>query len=175
MNKLPRRVISGAQTGADQAGLWAAKRCGLQTGGWMPKGFRTLEGSRPDLAGLFGLQEHKSDTYPPRTFLNAKESDGTLRIALDFNSAGEKCTLKAVQQYRKPYFDIHVSRDPHDPEQKRLFTRTTIAEIRSWIQQHNIQTLNVAGNSEKTAPGIQAFGEWYLTLLFSNIKYSQAT
>jgi hypothetical protein len=32
------RVISGGQTGADQAGLAAAKRLGVPTGGFMPKG-----------------------------------------------------------------------------------------------------------------------------------------
>ena len=30
-------VISGGQTGVDQAGWRAAKACGIRTGGWMPK------------------------------------------------------------------------------------------------------------------------------------------
>ena len=29
------RVISGGQTGADQAGLRAARACGIPTGGWL--------------------------------------------------------------------------------------------------------------------------------------------
>jgi hypothetical protein len=32
---LPERVVSGGQTGADQAGLIAARRFGIPTGGWM--------------------------------------------------------------------------------------------------------------------------------------------
>jgi RNA polymerase sigma factor (sigma-70 family) len=40
-----RKVISGGQTGADQAGLFAAEAFGIETGGWMPKGFLTLAGN----------------------------------------------------------------------------------------------------------------------------------
>jgi Circularly permutated YpsA SLOG family len=35
------RVVSGGQTGADQAGWRAARAVGLATGGWMPYGFLT--------------------------------------------------------------------------------------------------------------------------------------
>jgi hypothetical protein len=35
------RVISGGQTGADQAGWRAARAAGIPTGGFMPKGFLT--------------------------------------------------------------------------------------------------------------------------------------
>ena len=66
-NLLPEKVISGGQTGADQAGLIAAEKAGITTGGWMPKGFRTLDGPNPGLAARFGLREHPSEEYPPRT------------------------------------------------------------------------------------------------------------
>jgi Circularly permutated YpsA SLOG family len=38
---LLKKIISGGQTGADQAGLRTAKRLGIETGGWMPQGWRT--------------------------------------------------------------------------------------------------------------------------------------
>jgi hypothetical protein len=38
------KVISGGQTGVDIAALWAAKALGFQTGGMMPKGWRTRGG-----------------------------------------------------------------------------------------------------------------------------------
>jgi Circularly permutated YpsA SLOG family len=41
------KIISGGQTGADQAGWRAAKACGLETGGWMPKGWKTELGCSP--------------------------------------------------------------------------------------------------------------------------------
>ena len=37
-------VISGGQSGADQAGWRAAQACDIPTGGWMPFGFLTEEG-----------------------------------------------------------------------------------------------------------------------------------
>jgi len=42
------RVISGGQTGADIAGLKAAKAFGIPTGGYMTSGFRTLDGYKPE-------------------------------------------------------------------------------------------------------------------------------
>jgi hypothetical protein len=35
------RVISGGQTGVDQAALRAARACGIATGGWAPLGWLT--------------------------------------------------------------------------------------------------------------------------------------
>lgn len=49
-----RRVISGGQCGVDVAALRAAKRAGLQTGGTMPRGWRTLDGPRPEYAAEYG-------------------------------------------------------------------------------------------------------------------------
>jgi len=46
------RVISGGQTGADQAGWRAARASGIPTGGAMPGGFLTEDGARPDFAEL---------------------------------------------------------------------------------------------------------------------------
>lgn len=96
MNRI-ERVISGGQTGADQGGLVAAKSLGIPTGGFLPKGCTTLDGPRPDLLMAYGLEEHESSEYPPRTYANVQASAGTIRFAADFNSAGERCTLKAIR------------------------------------------------------------------------------
>ena len=45
-------IISGGQTGADQGGLLAARKSGIQTGGWCPLGWRTELGPAPWLAVL---------------------------------------------------------------------------------------------------------------------------
>jgi hypothetical protein len=139
------KIISGGQTGADQAGLFAAKKLNLKTGGWMPKGFRTLEGPNFELSSLYGLQEHKSYYYSPRTYQNVKESDGTVRFATNFESSGEICTMKAIVQYDRPFFDIDLTLE--DLESK-------IVDFKSWLKCYSITTLNVAGNSESTSPGI---------------------
>lgn len=42
------------------------------------------------------INEHKSSSYSPRTYHNASISDVTVAIAVDHNTAGEKCTQKAA-------------------------------------------------------------------------------
>jgi predicted Rossmann-fold nucleotide-binding protein len=132
------KVISGGQTGADTGGLMAAKRFGIETGGWMPKGFKTLAGPRPYMAEKYSCKEHTSDSYAIRTELNVKESDATVRFAGDFSSRGEICTLNAIKKYKKPYFDVDLS----DPPEVREFLE--------WLEANKVLTLNVAGNSEQT-------------------------
>lgn len=133
-------VRSGGQTGADIAGLIAAKKCNLKTGGVMPKNFRTEDGDRPEYEELYGVTEHTSYKYPPRTFENARDADGTIRLACNFTTAGEKLTLKAAQQYNKPYIDVDMT----DP---RPYT-----DVVEWIKNHDIKVLNVAGNSASKCP-----------------------
>jgi Circularly permutated YpsA SLOG family len=45
-------VISGGQTGADQAGWRAAQACDIPTGGWMPLHFMTENGPDGSLGRL---------------------------------------------------------------------------------------------------------------------------
>lgn len=52
-----RKVISGCQNGADQAGLYVAKKYGIETGGWIPKGWKTLNGSKPEFGPMYNIQQ----------------------------------------------------------------------------------------------------------------------
>jgi len=130
-------IISGAQRGADQAGLAAARDNDLLTGGTAPKGWITLNGPNPVLAKL-GLIESNSPKYPPRTYDNVKNSDGTIRLAYDFTTSGEVCTLKAITFYEKPYFDCDLNDLPG------------VALVINWLAKNNIKVLNIAGNAGKT-------------------------
>lgn len=125
----PIQIISGGQTGADQGALVGAKQIGIKTGGWMPRGFLTEAGPCPALAPLYGMQEHPSPKYPPRTRQNVKDADGTVWVGgstgLDI---GFQCTYNAVERYGKPFL-----RDP-DP-----------ITLRQWVETWHIQILNVAG------------------------------
>lgn len=156
-----KKVISGGQCGADIAALIAAKKFGIETGGWAPNGFITQYGKKPEYADLYNLKEHPSPKYPPRTYANAKESDGTIRFAGDFNSSGEKCTLKAINQYNKPYLDVDLlSMKSYEDE---------VEKIIEWINKHRIEVLNIAGNSEKTFQGTAAETQEILELLFAKL------
>jgi hypothetical protein len=149
-------MAKAPQTGADQGGILAARKYGLKTGGWIPKGFLTEEGPQPQWE-KFGLVETKSSSFGPRTYANVHDSDGTLRVAKNFNSGGEKCTLNAIIKFKKHYIDIHYD----DP--------LPIDEVVQWIKLNKIKILNVAGNRESVAPGIQKFTEEYLTEVFKKL------
>jgi hypothetical protein len=136
------KIISGAQNGVDQAALAVAKMEGFETGGTMPYGFRTLDGPRRDLAEEYNLSEHSRPDYPPRTYQNVRDSDATLRIYNNPNSLGEICTLRAIHHYNKAYFDIDLRSPP------------AVDDVVDWLRNKGVHTLNVAGNSEKTCPGI---------------------
>jgi len=145
-----RKIISGGQNGADQAGLRVAKEFQVETGGWIPAAWRTLDGPRPDLGTDYGLICHSSDGYVPRTLANARDSDATVRLAYDFGSKGEICTLNGIKKHKKKYFDIDLS-NPPPPE-----------EMANWLCENNISVLNVAGNSESTFAGCGQKAEEYL-------------
>ena len=49
-----RKIISGGQTGADQAALDAAIKLGIAHGGWIPKGRLTEKGTLPNKYQLCG-------------------------------------------------------------------------------------------------------------------------
>lgn len=152
-----KKVVSGGQTGADEGGLIAAKKAGLETGGYVPKGFITEYGPNPDLGRTYGLVETVSSNYVPRTYANAKLGDGTIRFATDFTSRGEIVTLDGIAKYNKPYIDVHVSNP------------CPISDVVRWIKDNNIEVLNVAGNRESTSPGIQEFVVYFLEKVFKEL------
>jgi len=55
-------IVSGGQTGADIAGLRAARALDIPTTGFMPKGWTTERGPKPEYAQKFGLLEWTSLT-----------------------------------------------------------------------------------------------------------------
>jgi hypothetical protein len=129
-------IISGGQTGADQAGIHAGRALGLATGGYAPLGWKTLAGPMPSLGTDYGLIECGSPDYPARTARNVFNSDATVRFAADFNSPGELCTLHAINRYKKPHFDFDL--DLLDEFQPQFV---------NWLTLHSVRVLNVAGNS----------------------------
>lgn len=137
-------VISGGQTGADQAGLFAAYECGIETGGYAPFGFKTSIGNNAALLkDKFNLIEHSSRDYSLRTALNVKMSDATVRLATNFNTAGELCTMKAIRRYEKPFIDIDLN---HIGEQ---YINESAEALLKFLAVNNILVLNIAGNADR--------------------------
>lgn len=157
-----RKVVSGGQTGVDQAALRAAKRVGLETGGWAPRGWKTIDGSAPWLA-QYGLVEYRdpcarASVYAARTLANIRDSDATIRIARNWDSPGELCTLRGIQMYGKPHFDVSDGSDD------------VVLRLHQFIVNNHVVVLNVAGNSERTAVGIGALAEAFLVRVFERIR-----
>jgi hypothetical protein len=159
---MPRliRVISGAQTGSDQAALRAAKSLNIETGGWLPKGWLTEDGPRPEYAELYGCQEHSSPAYPPRTHKNAASADMTLWLGRT-GSPGYWCTKKGCDLAKTPFreytepFPTHMMFYVVDQIASRFYGRD--------------YSLNIAGPRESTQPGIGERAEAFLVELFKEL------
>ena len=130
-----KKIISGGQIGADRAGLEIAKELGFETGGAVPKGYRTENG--PDLSlKEFGCVEHASSDWTPRTYANVSDSDATV-IFGDVRSPGSRST-----------------RDFCDLRGKPCLANPTAYNLVVWLCVGEYEILNVAGNRESTNPGI---------------------
>ncbi len=157
------RVISGGQTGVDQAALCAATSLGIAIGGWCPPG-RVCEGGL--IPANFPLKETPDDRSPDapdiprsqRTEWNVRDSDGTLVLCLGPVSdadPGTRFTADCATRYGKPIFVA----DPGDLVDAR--------RVREWIDAHGIQTLNVAGPSEHSCSGIGELAETFMSQVLS--------
>jgi hypothetical protein len=135
------QIISGGQTGADQAAWRAARAFGVPTGGWMPQGFLTEDGPRPEFVERYAAAEMPTDSYPARTEQNVRDSDATVWFGVTTTS-GAHATVGACQRLGKPCL-------PVDPDAS--FEPSHVA---TWIAENRVRTLNVAGNRESEETGI---------------------
>lgn len=170
------KVISGGQTGADRAGLDAAKANGLPTGGTAPKDFWTTDGPAPELAayGLIELDVSGADGYRKRTKLNVGDSDLTIAIASHFNSPGEILTRNTCNKLGKPIIPFHFSTDMDvndwlESEHVQLALAQVLFKIRTAAFVQESFTLNVAGNSTKTSPRCYIFAYALCDKIFKKV------
>lgn len=145
-------VISGGQTGADMGGLIGAASLGLPTGGTAAAGYITEAGSKKEELQKYGLKEGErgnttAETYDKRTIENIRNSDGTA-IFGDVNSPGSRFTAKVAQSTGKPILHVTLQTTLNQPQQ-------AAEQLRNFVESNNIQVLNVAGNRESFAPGLQ--------------------
>jgi hypothetical protein len=145
------RVISGGESGVDQAALRAARAAGIPTGGTAPKGWETEDGPVPWLADS-GLVECAEPGYPPRTIANVHGSDGTLWLGAT-NSPGGRLTIATARAAGRPLRIVEPG-------------VTTPSDVRRWLAEEGVKVLNVAGNRESTEPGIGERAEAFLAVLF---------
>jgi len=162
------KVISGGQTGVDQAALRAAKECGLEIGGWCPPGRVCETGVIPEEFPLRETERERSPDAPDiprsqRTEWNVRDSDATLVIRLGEAShppspgfgvasrdaatgeepdPGTAWALRCAKQLGLPLLFCDLS----DPTAKQ--------KIQEWLRRTPIKVLSVGGPAESTSPGI---------------------
>lgn len=171
-----KKIVSGGQRGSDTAALDVAIKLRIDHGGWCPRGRlredRNGKGEEiiPDRYQLkcptdADSEEKESNIYNERTKLNIRDSDGTLIFVpmIPLPSAindGTRLTIDEAKAKEKPYLIINLSKE---------WDANSVVQ---WIDENNIQTLNVAGPRESRSPGIYnsslKFLEKTLPLLVSN-------
>ena len=137
-----KKIISGGQTGADQAALDVAIKLDIPHGGWIPKGRKTEKGA---LANKYLLQEMPDDNYAKRTEKNVIESDGTIILSHGKLTGGSELTRIVAEKYNRPH--LHL-----DLNMRSEFQAAQM--IKDWVIKHNIEVLNVAGPRESNDPEI---------------------
>lgn len=136
------RIVSGGQTGADRGALDFAIKHGYTHGGWAPCG-REAEDGRVPLK--YQLTELADGGYRQRTRRNVEDSDGTLIVNLGELEGGTLATQVFAQQMGKPHLVVQLDAG---------VTAEAAASVLTWLHEHTIKTLNVAGPRESKRPGI---------------------
>lgn len=160
-----QRVVSGGQSGADQAALDAARTFGISTGGWHARGCRTERGPRREMLTIYGMTEcpegaTEAAAYRIRAKWNARDSDGTLC----FDLLGSKATANMFddcQEFGKPRRCVTLKRNT-DRSLKVNVAEHQPRDIARWIAEERIACLNVCGQRASKVPDIGEFVESFL-------------
>ncbi len=134
-----KQIVSGGQTGVDRAALDAALGLNFPCGGWCPKGRRAEDGVIP---ARYPLRETDSPAYVQRTALNVADSDGTLILTNGALRGGTALTAELARKKGRSYRLVQLEKG------------MPVAETVSWLDEHAIAVLNVAGPRESQRPGI---------------------
>lgn len=149
------RIISGGQTGADRAALDAAIAKGIATGGWCPAGRKAEDGVIPE---KYPLTETIARNYAVRTRWNVRDAEGTLILNLGELDGGTLETLLIAQKTGKPCLVVQLDQPDHQHRQ----------QVITWLREHSIHILNIAGPRESKRPG--TYRQSYTTFLKDLLK-----
>ena len=155
-----KKIISGGQTGVEQAALDDAIRYNFPHGGCIKKGRKTEDGTLPY---EYNLKELKSGAYPNYTERNVINSDGTLIISHGKLKGGSALPRKLAKEHNRHYFHIDLNETP---------AFIAASKINSWIIEHNIKILNVAGSRASKDPKIYEMVKYIIegTILLGLVK-----
>ena len=159
-----KKIISGGQTGVDQAALDATRAFDMPHGGWIPKGRLTEDGPLPE---GYNLKEMPTDSYPEHTKQNVIDSDGTLIISHGVLTGGSLFTQNLAYKHKKPCLYIDLD---------KICILSAARKILDWINETTIEVLNVAGPRASKDPHIYEAAEKLIeaVLRLQNIQSDKA-
>jgi hypothetical protein len=148
------KVTSGGQSGVDRAALDAAIACGVDYGGWCPRGGWAEDFPQPPglLVAYPRLIETPSADPAQRTEWNVRDANAILIVVDEAGVAVSKGTMLAVgltKQYHRPTLTI----DPN-AQDARARTIAWLAAQRAAFGDRFV--LSIGGPRESEAPGIYA-------------------
>jgi hypothetical protein len=148
----PAKIVSGGQSGVDRAALDAAIELGIPHGGWCPRGRLAEDGPIP---ARYALQETDSPEYPVRTQQNVIDADATLILCRGEPAGGTDLTRRLAQRHRRPYLVVDLTGAADE------------RAVRRWLDEHDVDVLNIAGPRESQMPGIANQVREFLKRCFS--------
>lgn len=137
-----KKIVSGGETGVDRAALDAALSADFPCGGWVTGDRMAEDGAIPARYPLIPLPH---GGYRQRTRLNVSDSDGSAILYVESLKGGSRLTRNLCALLKRPYVLINASETP-DPI-------TAANKVLKFIEENNIETLNVAGPRASTWPG----------------------
>lgn len=140
------RVVSGGQTGVDQAALDVAIALEMPHSGWIPAGRWTEDGPLPDR--YQNMRQTQTSAPAERTERNVIDSDGTLLFSRGRLTGGSLLTEQLAERHGRPCLCIDLSSSAN----KDMVV--VAARVRSWLETNKIRSLNVAGPRHSKDPEI---------------------
>jgi len=153
------KIISGGQTGVDRATLDVALKHRVKCGGWCPAGRLDESGKIPD---RYPLKELKKGGPEERTLRNVQESQGTIVIYFHELSGGTAYTVGCCIEDRQSHRLIDAAK--YSPEAAATL-------MVSFVCDHEIDILNVAGPRESEWVGGYAYAYRAVDILLSRLRY----
>jgi Circularly permutated YpsA SLOG family len=159
------KIISGGQTGADQAALDVAVSLGMSYGGWVPKG--GLDEHGPGLLTKYpNMLEAETSDPAERTKRNVRDSDVTIVLVQSKDQKelpGTKLTIETARRLGRPHLAVVVG---------DLDAATRLSQ---WLNDRSgkkpIRTINVAGPRESEARGLYAQAKRLLETVLQPVPF----
>jgi len=128
------KIISGGQTGVEQAALDVAFKLDIPHGGRIPKDRKTEDAT---LSKKIRVKEMGNTSYPGRIDKNVVDSDGTLIFTHGALSGRASLAHKVAKTHGRPCSHI-------DLNQTNAFNAAM--KISAWVEDNAISVLNITGS-----------------------------